>query len=228
MPSPSGPRWAIASVMDSIAAGEAGRPDRCKAARDAAHRQPVFFATMVIPASSTRSRSIDSPKSAHQPRTSSGVLTMRVLRRIPVEIDVVHFFEIHFRAVVCLEDVPVEQPLEIDATRRNIEKIDRLRDVDFDIEITKRLPQLAERHHCGPAFVRRHVLKLVADIIVSEFADRALPPIDIEERAAACLQVPQNRPERDARVVGVMKDTLRKNQIDAFVGERKSAEGPTG
>src|SRR5688572_16905449 len=122
-PCPSGPRCANTAVMRRRTTGATGAPSVL--------RMPVIPHTSgpsALPGDDGDAGILDIESLDAEPRLATPPL--HLLRRlpvgiaggVPVEVDVVELLQAQIRVVECLEDVPVDQPLQRDATRRDAQQ----------------------------------------------------------------------------------------------------------
>src|SRR5579871_2454480 len=156
-PWPSGPRCASTRAMRSTARRSAGRPSKFKNPQ-IPHMSRSVPARNTVCGCRTVCRFLGDDADAglfnkfsldRQPERFAPVaqffrsMPMRIQGRIPVEINVVHFIEGELRLIEGLEHMPIKEALQVYGARRDLQDIDRLGNLDDQVEVAEDLAQAA-------------------------------------------------------------------------------------
>src|SRR6266850_6840144 len=167
-----------------------------------------------------RVEATDLEASLGTPRAYLGLgLAVRVLRPVPVEVDVEVLLERITVVPEELREVPVDEALHVvaaalDAKSRNVFDIDRR------LQCREVARELGQRPHRLPGLVVRHRREHATDVVIGELSHGSLLPVDVEKELASRSEEPRTREERGERGRLVVKDALGEDRVERAWRER--------
>src|SRR5438093_13698539 len=112
-------------------------------------------------------------------------LSLRILRAIPVEVDVYVFFEVKVVVPVQLREVPVDKALHVLPTRFDTKYRHVLLDVHGYIQCGEVSGKRCQRPHRGPRLIFSQASQASADQVVGKLSHWRLTAVDVKVELAS-------------------------------------------